>query len=140
MDDINIMKDRPGSLENSRLKPAQALRLAMGDPEAARFMQAIFSPPEQRSEIFSSSWFLREGPRTRWMVLIGERLPLRLRGKRRLTNVVLVEIDGCRGAVLRRECLSSLLDTEVREKVNLWLRRGGYKGRRIRSELRQIVR
>jgi hypothetical protein len=140
MNGINIIKNRPGALGNSRLKPAQALSLAMGDPEAARFMRAVFSPPEQRSEIFSSSWFSTEGPGTRWMVLIGERLPLRLLGKRRLTNVVLIEIDGCRGAVIRRECLSSLLDAEVRERVNLWLRRGGYKGRRIGSELRQIVR
>lgn len=135
-----IMKKPPATAKACRLKSAQALRLAMEDPETACFMRAVFPSPEQRPEVFSSSWCLKDGPKARWMVLVGEKMPLRFSGRESLANLVLIEIDDCSGDVLRREFQRSLLDEEVREKVRLWLRRRGYKGRRMRPRLRRILR
>ena len=119
---------------------SQALKTALEDPETADFMRVIFSLPEQRPDIICCRWRSQSDSGSRWAVLIGERSRLVFPEKDGLMNVALVEVDVLSRTVLRREFLRSLLDQEVEEALNLWLRRGGYTVRRIRPQLRRIAR
>jgi hypothetical protein len=104
------------------LTESAALRMALEDAKTAQFIQTSFSDPQRRPHIVSRISLSRKNQHCRWIVEIKEEIPLFLNKKCGLRNIARIEIDPCKGEIIRRFFLKYILEEEYQRM--LW---GGHK-------------
>ncbi len=96
------------------LTASAALRMALEDAKTAQFIQTSFSDPQERPNILSRTRLSRKNQHCCWIVEIKEEIYLSLDGKSGLRNIARIEIDPCKGEIVRRLFLKYILEDEYR--------------------------
>lgn len=98
------------------ISASEALRIALEDSQTTHFIKTNFSRPEERPEIVSHKWLIREEARAIWNVVLVERPQDSFHRNLKLLNMAIIEVDFLTGKIISRQFLQNILETEFRER------------------------